>query len=68
MPKIFKDRLTDYSLLPLNPRSKIIPASKACACPVPTKKVSARDSGMASRTHLASFYGPEYSTSRNRRP
>jgi hypothetical protein len=64
MPKIFKARLIDHSLLPLNPRDKIIPASKACACPTPTKKVSASDSSMARRTHVASFYGGEYSTLR----
>jgi hypothetical protein len=65
MPKIFKARLIDRSLLPLNPPNKIIPAKpKACACPVPTKKVIVRDSGMARRTHLASFYGQEYSTLR----
>jgi hypothetical protein len=60
MPRIY---MTDT---PRNPRSKIIPASKkACACPPVPKKVSAtRDSNLARRTHIASFYGSEYSTLR----
>jgi hypothetical protein len=49
--------------LPLNPRNKIIPASKnTCACPVP-RKVSTLDN-LARRTHLATYYGSEYSSLR----
>jgi hypothetical protein len=49
--------------LPLNPRNKIIPASKkACACPVPSK-VSTRDN-LARRTNVATYYGSEYSSLR----
>jgi hypothetical protein len=63
MPKIFKARLTDAPL-PLNPRSMIITDSKKpCACPVP-KKVITRDSGMARRTHVATYFG-EYSSLRS---
>jgi hypothetical protein len=54
--------LTDAPL-PLNPRNKIIPASKkACACPVPSK-VSTRDN-LARRTNVATYYGSEYSSLR----
>ena len=50
--------------LPLNPRNKIIPDSKkTCACPVP-RKVITRDSNMARRTHVATYFGSEYSTLR----
>jgi hypothetical protein len=46
------------------PRNKIIPASKkTCACPVP-RKVSTRDSNMARRTHVATYFGPEFSSLR----
>jgi hypothetical protein len=54
--------LTDAPL-PLNPRNKIIPASKkACACPVP-RKASTRDN-LARRTHVATYFGSEYSSLR----
>ena len=54
--------LTDTPL-PLNPRNKIIPAGKkACACPVP-RKVGTRDN-LARRTHVATYYGSEYSSLR----
>jgi hypothetical protein len=47
--------------LPMNPRNKIIPASKkACTCPVP-RKVITRDSNMARKTHIATYFGSEYS-------
>jgi hypothetical protein len=54
--------LTDAPL-PLNPRNKIITDSKkACACPVPSK-VSTIDN-LARRTHVATYYGAEYSSLR----
>jgi hypothetical protein len=58
--------MTDTPRKSIALRNKTIPAKpKACACPVPTKKVSAtRDSNLARRTHIASFYGAEYSTIR----
>jgi hypothetical protein len=50
--------------LPMNPRNKIIPASKkACTCPVP-RKVITRDSNMARKTHIATYFGSEYSSLR----
>jgi hypothetical protein len=50
--------------LPLNPRNNIITASKkTCTCPVP-RKVVTRDSNMARRTHVATYFGSEYSTLR----
>jgi hypothetical protein len=50
--------------LPFNPRNKIVTASKkTCTCPVP-RKVITRDSGMARRTHVATYYGSEYSSLR----
>ena len=55
--------LTDTPL-PLNPRNKIIPASKkTCACPVP-RKVSTHNSNMARKTHIATYFGSEYSSLR----
>jgi hypothetical protein len=56
--------LTDTPRKSIALRNKTTPAiSKPCACPAP-KKVIVRDSGMARRTHVASFYGGEYSTLR----
>jgi hypothetical protein len=54
--------LTDAPL-PLNPRNKIITDSKkACVCPVP-RNISTRDN-LARRTHVATYYGSEYSSLR----
>jgi hypothetical protein len=45
--------------LPLNPRNKIIPASKkACACPAP-RNVITHDSNMARKTHIATYFGSD---------
>ena len=54
--------LTDTPL-PLNPRNKIISASKkTCVCPVP-RNISTRDN-LARRTNVATYYGSEYSSLR----
>jgi hypothetical protein len=50
--------LTDAPL-PFNPRNNIIADSKkACTCPVP-RKVSTRDSNMARKTHIATYFGSD---------
>jgi hypothetical protein len=64
MPRTFKARLIDHSLLPLNTRNKIAPDSKKpCACPAP-KKATTRDASMARTTRVSTFYGSEFSASR----
>jgi hypothetical protein len=56
--------MTDTPRKSIALRNKIIHAStKACACPTP-KKVIARDASMARTTRVSTFYGSEFSASR----